>query len=128
MRIQQGLRVSSGLSLLVLPTLFLACAAPTPDGPFRLSGAITDATSAAPLPGAVVEATHAGDESQTVRRTCAGPDGTYVLSNLGAVTYVRVRHDGYRVAFARVELTTDGARDFTLDRDPSAPTVPAPPC
>ena len=129
MRIHQHApRVSSVLSVLVLITLFLACAGPTPAGPFQLSGSIIDATSAEPVPGAVVEATNAGDESQRVRRTCAGPDGKYVLVDLGAVTSVRVRHDGYRVAFARIELATDGTRDFVLARDPSSPTFPVPAC
>ena len=95
---------------------------PTP-GSFRLTGIITDAASAVPMQGAIVEARIAADESMPIATIAAGPDGQYSLSGVRGLSYVRVRQYGYFDVNERVELTADGARNFSIARDPSVPDL-----
>jgi hypothetical protein len=90
-----------------------------PEG-YRLTGIITDMTLAAPVPGAVVEARIAADESvPPIAGAVVGPDGRYSLGRLPGVSYVRVTAYGYSKATQRVELTADGTRHFGIAPDPS---------
>lgn len=119
------------LSVLIVVAVLQAGAACSPEGPtprpspvgiYRLTGIIIDATSAAPVPNAVVEAkTVADDSAPPVAATVAGPDGRYRLDGVPSVSYVRVTQYGYFGAVERVELTADGTRNFSIARDPSAP-------
>lgn len=129
----EGIRRLAALVVLVavlgLSVVGAACSPPTDPSPrpptpgsYRLTGIITDATSAAPIPGAVVEAKTVADESAApVAATVAGLDGRYRLDGVPSVSYVRVTQYGYFGAVERVELTADGTRNFNIARDPSAP-------
>jgi hypothetical protein len=88
-----------------------------------LTGIITDATSAAPMHGAVVEARIAADESMWIAAAVAGPDGRYSFHSVPGVTYVRVLQYGYFDVNERVELTADATRNFSIARDPSVPDL-----
>ncbi len=85
----------------------------TPPPTFTLSGSITYAASAAPLPGAQVEVT---DGPNAGRATTTGDDGRYTLSSLTADANMTVRasNAGFLDQLRTLSLTGDTVFDFSL--------------
>ena len=130
---RRGRQAAVAGSALVALLLLVSCDKPTDPTPlpplpptpvnYRLTGIVIDATSAAPVPGAVLEARFAADQSAPSVVRVAGADGRYSFDSLPSLSYVRVTQYGYVEANERVELTADGTRNFNIARNPSVPDL-----
>ena len=80
-----------------------------------MNGAIFDATSGDPVPGARLEASVGASGSlPPVAVATAGPDGKYSLYGVPALSDIRVSHDGYLPTTTRVELASHSGRNFSI--------------
>ena len=75
------------------------------------------------MQGAVVEARIAADKSMPIANAAAGSAGKYSLPGVPGVIYVRAIQYGYLDVNERIELTADGARNFTIAPDPAVPDL-----